>query len=140
MSFMSTAPRPQTQPSCTSPENGCRCQSSASAGTTSRWPWRSSAGRSRSVLAGDAGDDAGPLGARFEHGGLDADVGEERGHVLGGLALARSGIITPVGRVDADEVGADLGDLVLGGRDWLGWAAGRLLRSSGHGRTRRDGR
>ena len=45
MSFMSTAPRPQTQPSASSPANGSRRQSSALAGTTSRWPWMSSAGR-----------------------------------------------------------------------------------------------
>ena len=64
----------------------------------------------------DAGDHAGPPGARFEHGRLDAGSGEERGHVLGGLALARPGVISPVGRVDADELGAELGDLVLGGR------------------------
>ena len=36
MSFMSTAPRPQMQPSRSSPENGSTCQSAAFAGTTSR--------------------------------------------------------------------------------------------------------
>ncbi|CAM5263352.1 hypothetical protein SHIRM173S_13386 [Streptomyces hirsutus] len=36
MFFMSTAPRPQTTPSRTSPEKGCTLQSAASAGTTSR--------------------------------------------------------------------------------------------------------
>ncbi len=41
-SFMSTAPRPHTHPSVTSPENGGTVQSSALAGTTSRWPWTSS--------------------------------------------------------------------------------------------------
>lgn len=44
MSFMSTAPRPHTQPSATSPENGWCVQSWALAGTTSVWPWISSAG------------------------------------------------------------------------------------------------
>ena len=38
MSFMSTAPRPQTQSSASSPENGFTRQSAASAGTTSRCP------------------------------------------------------------------------------------------------------
>ena len=38
MSFMSTAPRPQMQPSRTSAANGSTCQSAAFAGTTSRWP------------------------------------------------------------------------------------------------------
>ena len=51
MSFMSTAPRPQTQPSLISPENGCTCQSAASAGTTSRWPWISRAGLDESSPA-----------------------------------------------------------------------------------------
>ena len=36
MSFMSIAPRPHTQPSAISPENGSYCQSGALAGTTSR--------------------------------------------------------------------------------------------------------
>lgn len=45
MSFMSTAPRPQTHPSAISPENGSWVQSAALAGTTSVWPWISSAGR-----------------------------------------------------------------------------------------------
>ncbi len=38
MSFMSTAPRPHTQPSAISPENGWCVQSSALAGTTSVCP------------------------------------------------------------------------------------------------------
>ena len=45
MCFMSTAPRPQTYPSRTSPPNGSTLQSSASAGTTSRWACTSSAGQ-----------------------------------------------------------------------------------------------
>src|SRR5580700_528186 len=47
--FMSTAPRPQTTPSRTSPLNGSTDQAAGSAGTTSRWPCNSSAGRSGSV-------------------------------------------------------------------------------------------
>ena len=46
MSFMSTAPRPQRQPSRSSPANGSTCQSAALAGTTSRWPCTISAPRS----------------------------------------------------------------------------------------------
>src|SRR5262249_29501248 len=42
----STAPRPHTYPSVTSPENGCTDHSDGSAGTTSRWPCTSSAPRS----------------------------------------------------------------------------------------------
>src|SRR3954447_12025515 len=49
MSFMSTAPRPHRQSSRISPANGSTCQSAASAGTTSRCPWISSAGRLGSV-------------------------------------------------------------------------------------------
>ena len=49
MSFMSMAPRPQTYPSLTSPENGSTCQSAACAGTTSRCAWISSASREGSV-------------------------------------------------------------------------------------------
>ena len=45
MSFMSTAPRPQMQPSRSSPENGSTCQSAAFAGTTSRWPCTARPGR-----------------------------------------------------------------------------------------------
>ncbi|GAA5017179.1 hypothetical protein GCM10025734_67580 [Kitasatospora paranensis] len=48
MSFMSTAPRPQTQPSAISPPNGSYVQSAALAGTTSVWPWISRPGRERS--------------------------------------------------------------------------------------------
>ena len=51
MFFMSTAPRPQTQSSRISAENGSTCQSAAWAGTTSRWPCTSSAGRLESAPA-----------------------------------------------------------------------------------------
>ena len=68
MSFMSTAPRPQTQPSAISPENGCTCQSAASAGTTSRWPWMSRAGRAGSVPSSRATTLA-RVGCGLEHCG-----------------------------------------------------------------------
>ena len=51
-SFMSTAPRPQTQPSVISPEKGGTLQSSALAGTTSRWPWISNGLASGSTPSG----------------------------------------------------------------------------------------
>ena len=44
MSFMSTAPRPHTTPSTSSPPNGSRDQASASTGTTSMWLRRTSGG------------------------------------------------------------------------------------------------
>ena len=49
MSFMSTAPRPQTMPSRTSAAKGSTDQSAASAGTTSVCPCTTSAPRSGSV-------------------------------------------------------------------------------------------
>ena len=36
--FMSRAPRPQTQPSASSPEKGGKRHPAGSAGTTSAWP------------------------------------------------------------------------------------------------------
>ncbi len=41
---MSTAPRPQTMPSISSPPNGSRLQPDGFTGTTSVWPIRSSVG------------------------------------------------------------------------------------------------
>ncbi len=49
MSFMSTAPRPCTNPSRISPANGSKLHSDASAGTTSRCDWTSTAGSAGSV-------------------------------------------------------------------------------------------
>src|SRR6202042_1832103 len=72
-------------------------------------------GRPGLILAGDAGDHAGPAGRGFQDGRLEADVGEERGDVLGRLALAGTGIVAPVGRIDPDQVAAQAGDLVLSG-------------------------
>lgn len=61
MSFMSTAPRPQTQPSAISPENGSCVQSAALAGTTSVCPWMRSAGREGSSPSIRATVEARPL-------------------------------------------------------------------------------
>ena len=57
------------------------------------------------------GKDIGASGLGFPQLGLDPDLVEERGDVLGGLAFARAGLVTEVRGVDADEVAADLGDL-----------------------------
>ena len=46
---MSTAPRPHTKPSTTSPANGSRVQPSGFTGTTSVWPMSSSVGAVGSV-------------------------------------------------------------------------------------------
>ncbi|CAM5689975.1 hypothetical protein SGRIM128S_03828 [Streptomyces griseomycini] len=61
MSFMSTAPRPHTHPSAISPEKGWWVQSAALAGTTSVWPWISSAGREGSSPSIRATVEARPL-------------------------------------------------------------------------------
>ena len=53
MSFMSTAPRPQTTSSTTSPPNGSWAHADASTGTTSRWLRRTSGG-SGLLTAGSA--------------------------------------------------------------------------------------
>ena len=54
-------------------------------------------------------------GRGFQDGRLEADLGEERGDVLGRLALAGAGVVAPVGRIDPDQVAAQAGDLVLSG-------------------------
>ena len=128
MSFMSTAPRPQTQPSFTSPENGWTVQSAALAGTTSRCPWistrrpapvrRRRSGRSTLVRRSSGLDDL----------GLDADLGELGRDVLGGCPLPRPGPVAEVGRVDPDQLAAQLDDLV-GGRT----PVGRVLGGRCHG-------
>jgi hypothetical protein len=46
---MSTAPRPQTSPSTSSPPKGSRCQPDGVTGTTSVWPISSNVGASGSV-------------------------------------------------------------------------------------------
>ena len=103
MSFMSTAPRPQTQSPAISPENGCTCQSPASAGTTSRWPWMSRPGRSGSSPSIRATTLV-RFGMRLEHRRLEPDLGQERGDVLGRGALPGPGVVARVGGVDPDQV------------------------------------
>ena len=60
---------------------------------------------------------------------LQADLGQQRGDVLGGLALARSGPVAVVGGVHADQVAADLDDLT--GRV-VAAAALAVLHARGH--------
>ena len=61
---MSTAPRPHTSPSISSPPNGSCRQPSGVTGTTSVWPIRHSDGRGR-IGAWDAGDERGPARRRL---------------------------------------------------------------------------
>ena len=131
MSFMSTAPRPQTQSSSVLvPPCWCAGAAGVCGADVARegvnLPVRrirrddvevavQEQGRPGLVLAGDAGDHAGPAGRGFQDGRLEADLGEERGDVLGRLALAGTGVVAPVGRIDPDQVAAQAGDLVLSG-------------------------
>ena len=70
------------------------------------------------VFAFDPGDHAGALGVRLQDRGLQADLGELGGGVLGGLALAGAGVVARVRGVDPDQVAADVDDLVLRGH-WV---------------------
>ena len=147
MSFMSTAPRPQTQASSSvlvpvpcllvalwrRRRLRCRCGRERV-----NLPVRrvggdhvevavEEQGRPVRVLAGDAGHHAGPAGGRLQDGRLQADLGEERGHVLGRLAFAGAGVVAAVGRIDPDQVAAQASDLVLSG-DVVGARGGWSLR------------
>src|SRR6202035_332296 len=69
------------------------------------------------VLARDAGYHGGALGVGFQELRLEAGVGEEFGDVLGGGSLAGAGVVAGIRGVDAEQVAADVDDLVLrGGR------------------------
>jgi hypothetical protein len=52
---------------------------------------------------------------RFQHHRLDPDLGQEPGDVFGGLPLAGTRMVPRVGRIDPDQVTADVHDLVLRG-------------------------
>jgi hypothetical protein len=75
--------------------------------------------RPRGVGARDARDDVGPARLRLDDVGLEADLGEQPGDVLGGLPLPRTGPVAEVRRVDPDELAADVDDF--------------RLRAAGHG-------
>ena len=69
------------------------------------------------VAAFDAGYQAGAFGVGFQERRLEAGFGEEGGDVLGGGSLAGAGVVAGVRGVDAEQVAADVDDLVLrGGR------------------------
>ena len=57
--------------------------------------------------------DGTPLGG-LEDLRLDADLGQQLGHVLGGRPLPRPGVVAVVRGVDPDQVAADVDDLCLG--------------------------
>ena len=85
---MSTAPRPHTSPSMSSPPNGSWRQPSGLTGTTSVWPISSSVGRGR-VGALDAGHEAGATGRRLvalevEAGALEVGLEQIRAADLAG--------------------------------------------------------
>ena len=65
------------------------------------------------VVPFHAGDEAGPLRVRLEDGGLQPDLAQQARHVLGGPPFARAGVVPRVGRVDPDQVSADVDDLIL---------------------------
>ena len=129
-SFMSTAPRPQTQPSWISPENGSTCQSAASAGTTSRWPCTQQ--RLARSVAAPAGEQAGA--ARLGLVDLAARCRPRRAAPRRARRPCAPPARSPspgVGGVDADEVAAEVDDLARRGRT----TGCRSSRSSGHPRT-----
>ena len=66
------------------------------------------------VYARDAGDQAGSLRAGLDDRGRDSDLAEQPGDVLGGPPLPRPRMVTRVGRIDPDQVAADVHDLRFG--------------------------
>ena len=87
---------------------GRRDHSSASAGTTSRWPWISSGARLLSVPSMRAIVDARPGSASMICDSMPTSS-SLLGHPLGGRPLG----VRRVGGVDADQVGEQVDDLVL---------------------------
>ncbi len=85
------------------------------------------------IGARDPREDVRPLRPGLDQLGLETDLAQQARDQLGGLALARPGVVPVVRGVDGDEVPADVDDLVLGRR--LG-ARGGL----GHGVSRRTRR
>ena len=70
-------------------------------------------GRAAPVRALDPGHQAGALGVRLKHRRLQADLAEQPRHVLRGPPLARPRVVARVGRVDPDQVPADVDNLIL---------------------------
>ena len=126
MSFMSTAPRPQTQPSGDLPGERIHLP----VGRIGRDHVQVTMDQQRGpggVLPLDAGDHAGPALVGLEDGRLEADLVEQPGDVFGGLAFPGAGVIAPVSGIDPDQVAAQSGYLVLGGSSG-GAASGCVLR------------
>ena len=82
-------------------------------GTTSRWPcneqpvrrrWGRPSARRRRCGPGDGSNSS----------DVDADLVQQRGHVLGRHPLPRARVVAVVGGVDPDQVAADLDDFGLG--------------------------
>jgi hypothetical protein len=70
--------------------------------------------RGATVAAAPARHHVGPARAALDDPALDPDLVEQRGDVLGGLALPRPVVRAVVGRVDGDQVLAELDDLTGG--------------------------
>ena len=112
MSFMSTAPRPQTQPSATSPANGSCVQSAASRRhdvEVAVDEQRRAAGSSPSIRATTTGP---PVG-RLEDLRLEPDLGSFAATYSAAARSPGPRAVAVVGRVDADQVAAEVDDLVL---------------------------
>jgi hypothetical protein len=101
MSFMSTAPRPQTSgPVRSLPVIEVTVDQQ---------------GRPAGVRASDPGNDARPARVGFQDDRFQADLGEQSGNVFGRLSFSWPGVIAPVAGVDPDQVAAQHRDLVRGG-------------------------
>jgi hypothetical protein len=88
--------------------------------------------RTAGVGPGPAGDDAGPPGPALGDRGVEPASREDRGHVLGGRPLPRSAAVPRVGRVEPQQVDAQVDDPVLGRDDR---PAGGLAGVGRHGST-----
>ncbi len=107
MSFMSTAPRPQSMPSLTTPPKGSTVQFAGSAGTTSRVPVHDE--RRAGVRALDSSDDGQPSRLRLEVGRREPEPLELGAAVLRRLGLAVAPPFSPVDAREADEVAGEDG-------------------------------
>jgi hypothetical protein len=76
------------------------------------------------IFARNTNDHAGPARPGLEDLRSQVDLGQFRGNVLCGTALPRSGVVAVVGRVDLDELAAQIDDLVLGCDHWLATGLG----------------
>ena len=115
MFFMSIAPRPQTQPSASSAGERVVRPVTGLGGYDVEVAVDEQA-RPAGVLALPPHDEAGPAVGRLEDLRLEPHLGEQPRNVLGRHSLPRPAAVAVVGRVDPDQVAADVDDLVLGGR------------------------